>query len=105
MGAVKCNGTVATIEAKVCNRGTLPMVGGTEVAFHEGTETGKELCTAPIPIALGVGECLVVSCQAELGSKTIDVFVKVDPKSLSKECWEQNNSALYKGVACGKVPR
>lgn len=105
VGAVKCNGTLATIEAKVCNRGTLPMVSGTEVAFFEGSETGKELCTAPIPIALGVGECLVVSCQAELGGKTIDVFVKVDPKSQSKECWEQNNAALYKGVACGQVPR
>ncbi len=105
VGAVKCNGTLATIEAKVCNRGTLPMVSGTEVAFFEGSETGKELCTAPIPVALGVGECLVVSCQAELGNKTIDVFVKVDPKSQSKECWEQNNAALYKGVACGKVPR
>jgi hypothetical protein len=81
------------------------MVSGTEVAFFEGSETGKELCTAPIPQALGVGECTVVSCQADLGGKTIDVFVKVDPKSLSKECWEQNNAALYKGVACGQVPK
>ena len=105
VGAVKCSGTVATIEARVCNRGTLPMVSGTEVTFYEGTETGPELCTAPIPIALGVGECMVVSCQADLGGKKIDVFVKVDPKSLSKECWEQNNAALYKGVACGQVPK
>ncbi|MFO0564682.1 MAG: hypothetical protein U0263_03415 [Polyangiaceae bacterium] len=55
------------------------MVSGTEVAFFETDATGKELCTAPIPVALGVGECMVVSCQADLGGKTVDVFVKVDP--------------------------
>jgi hypothetical protein len=104
VGAVKCNGNIATIEARVCNRGTLPMVSGTEVTFFEGSASGAELCTAPIPIALGVGECMVVSCQADLGGKTIDVFVKVDPKGSSKECWEENNTALYEGVACGLVP-
>jgi hypothetical protein len=104
VGAVQCQGTLATIEARVCNRGTLPMVSGTEVAFYEGSETGAELCSAPIPTALGVGECMVVSCQADIAGKTIDVFVKVDPMGLSSECWEQNNSAVYHGVACGQVP-
>jgi FG-GAP repeat len=104
VGAVKCNGNIATIEAQVCNRGTLPMVSGTEVAFYETDETGPVLCTAPIPVALGVGECMVVSCDADLGGKTVDVFVKVDPQSLSEECHENNNAALYKGVACGQVP-
>ncbi|MFT3764743.1 MAG: VCBS repeat-containing protein [Minicystis sp.] len=105
VGAVKCQGTLATIEARVCNRGTLPMVSGTEVSFLEGTETGPVLCTAPIPKALQVSECIVVSCQADIGGKTIDVFVKVDPQGLSEECWEQNNTALYKGVACGQIPQ
>ena len=104
VGIVQCEGTMATIEARVCNRGTLPMVSGTEVSFLEGSESGPLLCTAPIPLALGVSECLVVSCQADLGGKTIDVFVKVDPQGLSEECWETNNFALYKGVACGKMP-
>jgi hypothetical protein len=104
VGAVKCEGSTATIEARVCNRGTLPMVSGTEVSFFDGSETGPLLCTAPIPTALQVGECTIVSCQADLGGKTIDVFVKVDPQSLSKECHENNNAALYKGVACGLVP-
>ena len=49
VGAVQCVGSLATIEARVCNRGTLPMVSGTEVAFYEGTETGPELCRAQIP--------------------------------------------------------
>jgi hypothetical protein len=105
VGVVQCVGGIATIEARVCNRGTLPMVSGTEVSFLEGSETGPLLCTAPIPKALQVAECLVVSCQADLAGKTIDVFVKVDPQGLSAECWEQNNTALYKGVACGQVPQ
>lgn len=104
VGAVECDGTVATIEGRVCNRGTLPMVSGTEVSFYEGSETGDELCTAPIPIALQVGECTIVSCQADLGGDVIDVFVKVDPQFLTGECHELNNSALYQGVGCGQVP-
>ena len=105
VGTVKCNGTLATVEARVCNRGTLPMVNGTEVAFYEGSETGPVLCTTPIPVALQVGECYVVSCEADLKGKTVDVFVKVDPNSLSSECHENNNAAVYRDVACGKQPR
>ncbi len=105
VGAVKCNGTIATIEARVCNRGTLPMISGTEVSFFENTESGALLCTAPIPQVLGVGECIVVSCDADLGGATIDVFVKVDPQGLATECHENNNAAVYRGVACGAVPR
>jgi hypothetical protein len=104
VGVVKCDGSLATLEARVCNRGTLPMVSGTEVSFFFGSETGALLCTAPIPTVLQVGECTIVSCQADLGGQTIDVFVKVDPQSLSKECHENNNSAVYYGVGCGLVP-
>jgi hypothetical protein len=105
VGAVKCDGTLATVEARVCNRGTLPMVSGTEVSFFKDSETGTLLCTAPIPQALKVGECTIVSCQADLKGDTVDVFVKVDPQGLSKECHENNNAAIYRGVACGAVPK
>ena len=105
VGAVRCEGTVASMEARVCNRGTLPMVSGTEVAFYEGNVQGAVLCTTPVPRVLGVGECQVVSCKADLGGRTVDVFVLVDPKGLASECHENNNSAIYRGVACGLVPR
>ncbi|MFO0668530.1 MAG: hypothetical protein U0235_02735 [Polyangiaceae bacterium] len=106
IGAVKCNGGVASVEARVCNRGTLPMVRGTEVAFHDGADaTGPILCTTPVPVALAVSECFTVSCQADLGGKTHDVFVEVDPKGQAAECHEHNNATLYRGVACGLVPR
>jgi hypothetical protein len=104
VGTVACTGTVATISARVCNRGTLPMVSGTEVAFYEGGLTGPELCRATIPLALTVGECMVVSCEADLQGQTIDVFVMVDPDNTTSECYEANNGALYQGVACGNIP-
>ncbi len=104
VGAVKCNGTVATIEARVCNRGTLPMVSGTEVSFYDGTLQGPLLCTAQIPIALGVAECTIVNCQADLGGKKVDIYVRVDPQAQTKECHEVNNDALYRGVECGAIP-
>jgi hypothetical protein len=104
VGTVACTGTIATISARVCNRGTLPMVSGTEVAFFEGGLTGPELCRATIPLALTVGECMVVSCEADLGGQTIDVFVMVDPDGATAECYEANNGALYQGVACGNIP-
>ncbi len=105
VGKVLCTGTVATVEGRVCNRGTLPMVSGTEVDFYDGSDTGPVLCTTPIPQALQVGECTIVSCQADLQGQTKDVYVKVDPQNLSKECHENNNAAVYKGVGCGLVPR
>jgi len=104
VGAVVCKGTVATIEARVCNRGTLPMVNGTEVAFYEGSIDGPLLCAAPIPVALKVGECYPVGCDVDLQGQTIDVFVLVDPNTLAQECHDNNNAAVYRGVACGAIP-
>ena len=104
VGEVKCMGTVATIEARVCNRGTLPMVSGTEVSFYNGTVQGPLLCSAPIPIALGVAECTIVNCMADLGGQKVDIYVRVDPQGLTNECHEINNDALYRGVECGAIP-
>lgn len=104
VGVVDCEGTVATLSARVCNRGTLPMVSGTEVSFYDGSATGPLLCTAPIPVALGVSECSVVQCTHDLGGKTIDLFVRVDPAEATRECWEKNNTAIYRGVVCGGQP-
>lgn len=105
VGTVKCKGTVATIEGRVCNRGTLPMVSGTAVDFHDGSETGALLCATPIPQALQVGECAIVSCEADLRGRVTDVFVKVDPEEQARECHEKNNVAIYRGVGCDRQPR
>jgi hypothetical protein len=105
VGAVACEGQIASIEARVCNRGTLPMVSGTKVSFYQAALDGPELCSAPIPVALQVAECAIVSCETPLGDAEIDVYVLVDPDNDTKECWEQNNVALYRDVACGQVPK
>ncbi|MBM4374498.1 MAG: hypothetical protein FJ095_05385 [Deltaproteobacteria bacterium] len=105
VGVVDCSTGTAYVEARVCNRGTLPMVSGTEVGFYEGAQNGPELCRATIPFALQAAECLVVGCNATIGDKIIDVLVLVDPDSLTEECHEQNNGALYSNVGCGQKPR
>jgi len=105
VGVVDCSTGSAYVEARVCNRGTLPMVSGTEVGFYEGAQNGPELCRATIPFALQAAECMVVGCNATIGDKILDVFVFVDPDSLTEECHEKNNGALYKNVGCGQVPK
>jgi hypothetical protein len=101
---VQCTGTVAKLEAKICNRGTLPMASGTEVAFLEGSVSGAELCRVPLPTILGVGECDTLSCEADIGGQVIDVYVIVDPDGDQDECWEGNNVTLFGSLECGKVP-
>ncbi len=104
VGQVECVGTVATLEAKICNRGTLPMASGTVVAFHEGSLTGPELCHVPLPTILGVGQCDTLSCEADLAGQVIDVYVVVDPDDVQDECWEGNNATLFGSLECGKIP-
>ena len=84
---------------------TFVVVSGTVVAFYEGSLTGPELCRAQIPQALGVGDCMVVSCEADLEGQNISVFVQVDPDGATTECHENNNGALYNNVGCGNIPQ
>ena len=102
---VQCVGSVATLEAEICNRGTLPMAVGTEVAFREGMETGPELCRVPMPTVLGVGQCDKVSCMADLMGQILDVYVTVDPDGAAEECYEGNNVTLFGSLECGKIPQ
>ncbi len=102
---VQCSGTIATLEAEICNRGTLPMASGTEVVFREGSDSGPELCRVPMPTVLGTKQCDKVSCQADLMGNVLDVFVTVDPEGLAEECWEGNNLTVFRSLECGKIPR
>ena len=101
---IQCEGTVARLEAEICNRGTKPMGSGTDVAFHRGDEKGPELCALPIPEILAVGECTRVSCDADIGEGKFDMTVVVDPEGETTECWENNNLGFFHEVACGEVP-
>jgi len=88
------------LEARICNRGLLPMGPGMVVAFADGAIDGPELCRAEHPAALPIGTCAEVACTAELGGDDVDVFVVIDPDDAIEECWEGNNFAFFGQVRC-----
>ncbi len=88
------------LEARVCNRGMLPLGPGMVVAFADGSETGPELCRATLDTALPIGGCALVGCVAELAGFVVDVFVVIDPDNAVEECWEGNNFAFFGEVRC-----
>ncbi len=90
----------ATLPAQICNRGTLPLAAGTEIAFRLGAPDGAELCRAPVPVALTVGMCTEVTCTGVLRTEMEDLFVVVDPNGLEEECWEGNNVSILRDVRC-----
>ncbi|MFO0708386.1 MAG: VCBS repeat-containing protein [Sandaracinus sp.] len=94
----------ATLSARVCNRGALPMGAGFVVSFRSGMRDGPELCRASSPVFLGVAECDEVSCTAHLPlGERIDVYVVADPDGEQHECHEGNNVGLQPNVACDTV--
>jgi len=93
-------GMVATLPAQICNRGTLPLAAGTEIAFRVGATDGPELCRAPVPVALTIGMCTEVTCTGTLPMDSVDLYVVVDPDGLEEECWEGNNFAVLRDVRC-----
>ena len=96
-------GMVATLPAQICNRGTLPLAAGTEIAFRLGAVDGAELCRAPVPVALTIGMCTEVTCTGTLPASSVDLFVVVDPDGLTEECWEGNNFATLLDVECATI--
>lgn len=94
----------ATLTARVCNRGALPMGAGFVVSFRANARDGMELCRASSPVFLGVAECGDVSCVATLPlGERIDVYVVADPDDDQHECHEGNNVGLQPNVACDTV--
>ncbi len=100
---VLCDGMIATLPAQICNRGTLPLAAGTEIAFRVGAADGPELCRAPVPVALTVGMCTEVTCTGTLPADSVDLYVIVDPDGAEEECWEGNNFAVLREVQCATV--
>jgi len=102
--SVLCDpGMVATLPAQICNRGTLPLAAGTEIAFRVGAADGTELCRAPVADALTVGMCAEVTCTGTLPMDSVDLYVVVDPDGLEEECWEGNNFAILRDVRCMSI--
>jgi hypothetical protein len=94
----------ATLRARVCNRGALPMAAGFVVEFRDGAPDGPALCRVESETFLAVGACEETSCLATLpADRAIDVYVVADPDATSAECWEMNNYGLQPNVACESV--
>jgi hypothetical protein len=94
----------ATLRARVCNRGSLPMAAGFVVEFRSGAPDGPALCRAESATFLGVGECEETRCTAPLPpDRAIDVYVVADPDGVARECYERNNVGLQPNVACESV--
>jgi hypothetical protein len=94
----------ATLRARVCNRGALPMAAGFVVEFREGEPDGPAMCRVESGTFLGIGECEETSCEATLPSDhAVDVYVVADPDRAAQECYEMNNVGLQPNVACETV--
>ena len=93
----------ATLPAQICNRGTLPLAAGTDIAFRVGAVDGPELCSAPVPTALSVGVCTEVNCSGILPAEGVDLYVVVDPLDLTPECYEGNNFAVLRDIRCTTI--
>ncbi len=101
---VACNGGVATLEARICNRGTLPMGSGMVLSFRDGSATGTELCRDQTSIVLSPGVCETLSCAGTLAAgATTTVFMVADPDSTERECLEGNNFSSMDVTCSGGV--
>ncbi len=94
----------ATLRARVCNRGALPMAAGFVVEFRAGAADGPVMCRVESPTFLGVGACEEASCTSLLPSDhAVDVYVVADPDGSADECYEGNNFGLQPNVGCDTV--
>ena len=102
-------GSIA-LEARVCNRGTAPVQDGAAVAFYTTPEgetlddgNGELVCETATETLLDVGECTVVSCDAEV-PEGADVWVVVDPEGEIADCHANNNVGASSLALCPPGP-
>ncbi|MDP3278839.1 MAG: VCBS repeat-containing protein [Deltaproteobacteria bacterium] len=95
-----CAGDRATLRARVCNRGTLPVGPGAAVLFREAP-MGTSLCGATTSSMIAPGGCVNVSCDASLPARTIDVSISVNQDAMPlDECLRDNNRSTIRSVYC-----
>lgn len=99
-----CDGAMGAVSlsARVCNRGTDAVADGAPVQFSvpDGTST-VPLCNAATPQFLRPGECVTVSCSANLTSQqSRQVMVTVDPVGTIADCHPGNNVGVIPSAYC-----
>ncbi len=97
---LECRDGEATVRARVCNRGRLPLGGGIEVALRIDAIDGAELCRTTIEAPIGVGECQEVACTAPAPDRTVDVYVIPDPEGRIDDCHPENGWGVLPNVSC-----
>ncbi len=95
-----CRDGMATVSARVCNRGRLPLGGGLVVALREGALDGPEFCRTTIAPPIPTGECVEISCTTTAPEEAIDLYVVPDPDDVIDECNEANSWGRLEGVVC-----
>ena len=100
MTPLGCRDGMATVTARVCNRGRLPLGGGLEVALREGAIDGPEFCRTTIEAPLPTGECVEISCTTTAPEEAVDIYVVPDPDGEVEECHEDNSWGVLRNVAC-----
>jgi hypothetical protein len=97
---LECRDGVATVRARVCNRGRLPLGGGLVVALREGAFDGPELCRTTIDAPIDTGTCVDIACSAPAPEAAVDIYVVPDPDGLIEECHEANSWGRLENVLC-----
>ncbi|MBO6938234.1 MAG: hypothetical protein JJ863_24915 [Deltaproteobacteria bacterium] len=95
-----CDGDEATVSARICNRGRLPLGGGIDVSLRVEAIDGEELCRTRVEAPIGVGECQEISCTATAPSEAVDVYVVPDPDGLIEDCHPGNGWGVLENVEC-----
>jgi hypothetical protein len=99
------NGTGATLQVDVCNRGTAPVGDNLLVGFYTGD---TQICTGSIIESIPPGACATAYCTWENPPKSkdqaMDVRVVPNDGGDKSECDSLNNEGLVKGVYCVVKP-
>lgn len=103
-----CDGEIARLTARVCNRGTEPVGSGVSVGFYVGDPAagGTRICTGAAVGDLLPGVCENVECpwpEAPTSAPGPDVWVVADDENLARECREANNVTIFRDVYCGQI--
>ncbi len=95
-----CLNGMATVRARVCNRGRLPLGGGLVVALREGALDGPEFCRTTIEAPIDTGACVEISCTTTAPEEAVDIYVVPDPDDVIDECHEANSWGRLENVEC-----
>ncbi|MDQ3369209.1 MAG: hypothetical protein M3680_27600 [Myxococcota bacterium] len=101
LAKVTCTGSVPTVTAQVCNRGTEPVGVGLPVAVYADGPPLELRCSATTTQRLFPGNCTDVSCDwtGAQGSGLVVADDRGNQSGTSLECREDNNSYAI-AVSC-----